>query len=529
MKKFILLIILALLLGGTMAACDMLVPGQAEEAQSDVEAYREVESAFFAALMEWEYQETSTEWEMLFDLQVAGAIPMQLAGTMQEGPDHFTDAAEIRDEDGDMLFQIELLYVDGAGYLDIVAMMQPILDAMFEEMGMGFITLSLEELMGEYTHMRLSEEDLEEMMESYRERMIGRRGIYRSFSEEDLEEYLSREYDIFRIALEGEAVYDHVAAVMNEIGLDGDGIEAILLPLEMAGDVDFGLIMELEDDFVGWLLDSNFTGARLSIEREIMDEGVYRQAFELNIPNRVAIAYEMTMTAGPIDPVSPPEHYFRSERDFERHIEERIMEAMGGLMGDFFPGFDMGAGMLWAEILDGAVRDLPAINLVDHNLAGSRVLEAYAFTSRSGESFDLTVVQGGIMDDLPMWGREGIFQDAWAIEFYYSVWNRGDALSIMQDIVSDDLQWLSMMDFDIEKGFPLRLSSDGSAALYAFNMEDFLVYVYLVQEIPGSDYAVSLELVFYVGLWEREDTQILEELSELIGVDLLVFMPGIMA
>ena len=526
MKKKIVLIVLALLLGGSLAACDMLVPGGVEE-ECKVEAYQEVESAFFAALMEWEYRETSIEWEMLFDLQVAGAIPMQVVGALQEGPDHFTDAAEIRDEDGDMLFQIELLYVDGAGYLDIVAMMQPILDAMFDEMGMGFITLSLEELMGEYTHLRLSEEDLEEMMESYRERMIGRRGIYRSFSEEELEEYLSWEHDIFRIELEGEAVYDHVAALMNEIGLDGDGIEAILLPLEMAGDVDFGLILELEDDFVGWLLDSNFTGARLSIEREIMDEGVYRQAFELNIPNRVAIAYEMTLTAGPIDPVSPPEHYFSSELDFERHIQERIMEAMGGLMGDFFPGF--GTGMLWDEILDGALHDLPAINLIDHNLAGSRGLETYTFTSRSGETFDLTVAQDGIIDDLPMWGREGIFQDAWAIELYYSVWDRGDVLSIIEDIVSDDLQWLSMMDVDIEKGFPLRLSSDGSAALYAFNMEDFLIYVYLVQEIPGSDYVVSLELVFYVGLWEREDTLILEELSELIGVDLFVFMPGIMA
>ena len=527
MKKFVLLIVLALLLGGTLAACDML-PGGAEEEESKVEAYREVESAFFAALMEWEYRETSIEWEMLFDLQVAGAMPMQITGMMQEGPNHFTDAAEVRDENGDMLFEMELLYVDGAGYLNIIAMMQPILDAMFDEMGMGFISLSLEELLGEYTHLRLSEEDLEEMMESYREAMIGRRGIYRAFSEEELEEYLSREDDIFRIALEGKAAYHHVAALMSEIGLDGDGIEFLLLPLEMAGDVDWGLILDLEDDFVGWLLDSNFTGARLSIEREMMGEGVYRQAFELNIPNRLRIEYEMTLTAGPIDPPSPPTHYFRSELDFERHIEERMMDAMGGLMGDFFPGFDMG-DMLWDDVLDTLVHDLPAINLVDHNLAGSRLLQAHTFTSRSGETFDLTIVQGGEMDSLPMWGREGIFQDAWAIEFYYSVWDRGDALSIMQDIVSDDLQWLSMMEIDLEKGFPLRLSSDGSAALYAFNIEDFLIYVYLVQEIPGSDYVVSLELVFYVDLWEREDTQILEELSELIGVDLLLFMPGIMA
>ena len=84
-------------------------------------------------------------------------------------------------------------------------------------------------------------------------------------------------------------------------------------------------------------------------------------------------------------------------------------------------------------------------------------------------------------------------------------------------------------DFHLSAHIPLRMSTDERTAAFGLNADLYgqsdAVYVYLLQDIAGSDYAILLLFIFFPNLWEEKDLAILEELSEFIGIDLIAYLP----
>ncbi|MCL2563536.1 MAG: hypothetical protein FWE08_05830 [Oscillospiraceae bacterium] len=321
MKKVALLLVLAILLVGTLAACF---------GESDAAAYRAWEDANRVRLDDEDVTFTA-EWEVTFDLLAVDGAAIQLFGTHAgRGMTEVKQTLEIRDMEGAAVMGTDLIILDGVGYMNMVGILQHVINELFAEMGMDGI--DIETFLGDYTHMLASEEDIEEIMAEIEDTP----NITGAFSDETLRDNLTRDEDVFRIDIEGEAIAPYIAAVLGEMALYDIDVE--LDVFEMMGiDLGYTLRRELEN-FPRWLRNADLADARLVIERTRPDDDSIFQAIELYIPDRVAIRYESNLVFEEIDPILAPERYL-TEDGLEDIMMEIILEAFASASDfDFEPG-----------------------------------------------------------------------------------------------------------------------------------------------------------------------------------------------
>jgi len=172
------------------------------------------------------------------------------------------------------------------------------------------------------------------------------------------------------------------------------------------------------------------------------------------------------------------------------------------------------------------VEDLPAINLINHDLSDSDLLEAVTFRTLLGaEIADVTIISE--YDDLEHENAH-IFNDAWAIELYYFARRHETAVeSVIRSFEADvEAEWF-FPDSHLEIS-DIRATSDHQMA-HLVVIEEFTngivrVLIYMAQNVPGSNDVVLLDVVLYPHLWEEYDEAVLSELSFHIGLDLRVYL-----
>ena len=96
--------------------------------------------------------------------------------------------------------------------------------------------------------------------------------------------------------------------------------------------------------------------------------------------------------------------------------------------------------------------------------------------------------------------------------------------------VRTDIQLLGWDGFFISAELPLRASADFQTMAFGLYLEQrgepYAVRIYLAQDIPDSnDYMLFLTLTLFPKDWSENDSAVLEELSEQIGMDLMAYLP----
>jgi len=97
------------------------------------------------------------------------------------------------------------------------------------------------------------------------------------------------------------------------------------------------------------------------------------------------------------------------------------------------------------------------------------------------------------------------------------------------ELVPEFIAGMRAMGAVIHDITPLRMSDDRQTAAFALDMVspagESVILVYLLQNLPDSDYVLFLGLALYTDLWTEEDGAILEELGWHIGLDLMGYLP----
>ena len=190
----------------------------------------------------------------------------------------------------------------------------------------------------------------------------------------------------------------------------------------------------------------------------------------------------------------------------------------------------------WGAAYDadwGGIHSLDELNLVSVNLTGTSFLEPHTMQNSDGLQQTVPVISGGTLHDCcGLDSSTGHFVwHTWAIELsyrFYPSWF-GNPPRIIDFLVQDDTTQLEPFDHSIREVFPLRVNFDRNSGAFAFVAEgDFLgsaiTHIYLTQEIPDSDNLLILRIRCSMDFWSEEASAILDELSNVFGIDLRVYL-----
>jgi len=180
------------------------------------------------------------------------------------------------------------------------------------------------------------------------------------------------------------------------------------------------------------------------------------------------------------------------------------------------------------------VYDLDDMNLINHDLDGSDLLEHITlYTTAGTESAIVTIISdGAYYENWELQAGEGIiFVDAWSIELYYFSRRRETAAESVAWSFERDREDGYFIEDSVLTASPIRASADRQTAFLAVREElengRVRVLLYLAQNVPDSNEVVLLDMVLFPGLWETQEEHndaVLEAFSELIGIDLSVYL-----
>ena len=316
--KFVL-IALTILLLGTLTACS--------EGDTTLEDYLELETVFFALKNEREATLTS-EARIEFPTERNAVLYWNVTQIRTDGFDESIERRLVLDRRGTEIANLEAIIIYDSGYIDIYSIMSRVLYYMFTGDGgpemLELLGLSLDDLShadilgGSYTHMQFADENFQKLQEERQDRLDSWTGLYRAFDEETLDDYLSRDGDVFRIEVRGEAVYAYIAAALEDINLDDP--DFLLDFFEMVTHLDAEIVAALDGDFAAWLRSADLEDAKLIVERTQVDENTFHQNIELYIPEHVSITMDATLVVGESTRISAPRR-FLTEAELETRLE----------------------------------------------------------------------------------------------------------------------------------------------------------------------------------------------------------------
>jgi len=172
------------------------------------------------------------------------------------------------------------------------------------------------------------------------------------------------------------------------------------------------------------------------------------------------------------------------------------------------------------------VEDLPMINLINHDLRNSTLLETVTFRTLLGaEIGEVTIISA--YDTLEH-DNAYIFNDAWAIELYYFARRHETAVeSVIRSFEADvEVEWV-FPDSHVEIS-DIRATADHQMAFLVVTEEltngVVRVLLYLAQNVAGTNDVVLMDVVMYPHLWEDYDEAVLSELSYHVGLDMRAYL-----
>ena len=327
MKKIIGMILGALLAGALVGCTE----------DTTVEDYQALEAEFHALGEEQELTLTSDVRFELLGVENA-VLYISTTVTQADGGDEAMTKHIVRDQDGAMISEMEMIVVGDSGYLDMEGAVSRVIYVMlYDEMvleALGFLEMDPKDLTtedilgGSYTHLQSTQEMLQEMEEERQERRGLGTGIHEVFATEMLEEKLSIvPEDTFRIEITGESVGDtmevYIEAVLEEMNLDEVGF--LRFDLMEVSDIDEDLLLDLEEDFLDWVSGGNLEDSEIVIERSRDGEDTFYQKIELYVPEKVSITMDARIVVGESRPITAPDRYLAAD-EFEERLERWLMD-----------------------------------------------------------------------------------------------------------------------------------------------------------------------------------------------------------
>jgi len=184
----------------------------------------------------------------------------------------------------------------------------------------------------------------------------------------------------------------------------------------------------------------------------------------------------------------------------------------------------------WDDIRAMPPYELTSLNLFGHDLTDSTFLMEYTLESTvDGTPFVVPVITHGEAH-LPHRHRpDEVIWDAEGIGMLYYLIPATDVLDLLDLNVRHDMGRLQGDGFTLRTDHPLMTDADNQSAAFGFDMAwdgaYRVTYIYLLQNIPESNYILLLQIMLFEDYFQdEEDPFILFELSERIGINLLAFL-----
>jgi len=488
MRKFVLVLLLAALLIGTLGGCGLF-------GDSDLRAYNDL-LAEMASLTEYRFSGTMSLSidPVLFggvDFAFAGFMPMHLTveGTASYWSGEVHAAYQMRRADGTVLFDAEMIVHGPTMYVGLVPIMDAMLRPVLLEMGADLSGFSMaDDVLGGYAYLAVPHEgDLTDVIFAP-PNVTG--GL-------DVGPFLVRQGEAFIVTLTGE----DVRAVAVEIGellvqFIADGAE------DEIGDVLGGM--------TGRLISADMTDARVQVTTSHLGE-VFRQIIEMDVPGVLEMEADFSFTAEGVLPVSVPERALT-----EAELTELMLNLdFGAIFGWAQSGSAGGGSTLTDEIT--VLYDLAGMNLIGHTLGEGSLLATAALPNGRGGEHAVTIISRGTASA----GDDHVFCDADAIGMQYFALTSMDAVEAVLQAVEADRVGYFLLDSRLTAS-TLRTNSERSLAVMAIAEQTTAgldrMRIYLAQ-VVGED-VVRLELELYMNLFGGEDHVVLALLSAHMGVDL---------
>jgi len=181
--------------------------------------------------------------------------------------------------------------------------------------------------------------------------------------------------------------------------------------------------------------------------------------------------------------------------------------------------------------------ELEGLTLFDHDLTGSSHLEPHILRGPSDAEYAVSVIVGGFAD--ARWPSY-IYWETETIAIFAKLWydtetlwfDVEDAQGLVASRLLEDMEFFGSFTetggISLDIHIPFHVSVGGQSAFVGFGTElmgDALLFLYFAQVIPDSDYILAVELALYLDFLTQEDIAILEELSQHMGFDFLVYLP----
>jgi len=513
MKKLVAVLLLVLILPG-LTGCGLF-------GRSDIDNYQALMQEM-TGLAEYRFTGDMTltlgddvlgpETPFLF----ADTMPMQLNmnGTASSVHGEVQVSHQYHAGDGQSLFSMDMIVTDGFMYVGLVSALEYTWRPILQAQGVDMTGFSVADMLDGYRYLKVPHN------QGLASMMFGSADMDASFN---LAPFLTREGDRFVITVAGDGVRAFSEPITEILG------QFVLGTANMAGGVE----MEAVLDNVAMLLGTHpLIGARMVMTTSRSGD-IFFQNIELEIPQLLYLAANFSFLAEEIPAVGPPERALTAAQ-FETLMEDMYF---GTVPDGFMPPVEEmplpeempPPTTEHAPDAGGVVYDLALLNLLQTHLGPEHdSLELAILTAGDGSGHHVPIPADS---HLSRADSASLYSASNAMAMDYTIVPNTNAPDAVQEVVT-----LDMGSFFTGSGAPnmtqspLRTDQGRTVALQGIvedtgpgEMGGFALF-YLAQNIPGTGDAVLLILSLDMHMLSGDEYQVLMQLGDAFGFDLLGFV-----
>lgn len=173
---------------------------------------------------------------------------------------------------------------------------------------------------------------------------------------------------------------------------------------------------------------------------------------------------------------------------------------------------------------------LENFSLIARDPAGSDLLEAYTLHNDFAEIQIITITGA----DMEIFETDTLVVDAFPIQLRYRAIPSVDVVSEAERFYHFTIEFMTAT-VEVIRRVPsfIQVNDTHSAAVLGIALEfttdsfDYdapYVYIYMVQDIPNSEYMVELGMILGIDFFTEKDFAIIEELGSYFGIDLMAYI-----
>jgi len=501
MKKQITVLALGLILLGLFTGCGLF-------GRSDIDAYRalmqemtELAEYRFTGNMTLTLGEDALRDEA--DFLFAGLMPMRLDmdGTASSIHGEVQAFHQHRSGDGQTLFSMDMIVTDGAMYVGLVSALEHMWRPILQAQGADMTGFSVADLLSGYQYLIVPHEQaFASMMFSPADMGAGL----------NLEPFLTREGDRFTITMFGEEVRPLSEPISEMLG------QFVLGTGNMAGGDEMGAAL---GDVAALLHAHPLIGARMAMTTSRSGD-IFFQNIELEVPNLLYLEANFSFLAEEIPSVGTP------ERALTAAEFETLMAGIDfGIVSDG-PTSPASPPPASEGAAGDVVYDLTNLNLLQTHLGSENYfLELAILTASDGSGHYVPIPADS---HLSREDSATLFSETTAMEFDYAIIRNTTPPDAIREAVALDMVSFFRPGANLTQS-PLHTNHSYTIALQGI-VEDAEAgmgtwsVLYLAQNIPGTGDTIHLTLTLDMHMLSGEEYQILIQLGDVFGFDLLGFV-----